>query len=419
MSHYRRKFYRSLLAVLLIALLAGSFSYAAVWICGELGQIGQFVQPAGGFPSQSSSLSSQENLDFSVESTAESSQLMSESDRFEAYYSQAETILAQMTVSEKIGQLFLVDFPDGDPQEWISQYHPAGLILFSKTISNQTPDSLRELLADCNAWSKIPLTFAVDEEGGEVVRISQYSAFRQTPFSSPQSLIQQGGIDALAADALEKSEFLLDLGIQLNLAPVCDVAETPQDYIYSRTLGLDAEQTAEGITAIVTAMEQTGISCALKHFPGYGGNPDTHSGTAMDSRSYSELSQRDFLPFQAGIQAGAEIVLVSHNTLTALDPQYPASLSPEIHRILREDLNFTGIIATDDLEMDALDSYGENAALLAFEAGNNLILIKDLPAGVAAIQSAVDDGSITEEMLDAAIKPTIAWKLEKNIFPSN
>ena len=148
---------------------------------------------------------------------------------------------------------------------------------------------------------------------------------------------------------------------------------------------------------MVEAMEAAGISSCLKHFPGYGGNADTHTGTAVDDRSLDTFRQEDFLPFQAGIDAGADAVLVSHNIVTAMDPDRPASLSPEVHRLLREELGFTGIVLTDALEMDAIQNFSgaENPAVLALQAGNDLILYRDGAAAYHALEDAWNAGTIT------------------------
>lgn len=414
MSHIRKKFYQSLMIAGTIAILTGALCYSVIWISAEIGQRSA-LQEVQATVSSAISVSTSDTIP--GESQADEPAPVENTNRFAKTQEQAKDILAQMNLTEKIGQLFLIDLAETEPQQEISLYQPAGIILFAKDVAELTPDTLRALLQQLNSYSKIPLAVATDEEGGEIVRISKYPAFRDSPFSSPQTLFQQGGVDSLAADASEKSRFLLDLGINLNLSPVCDVSQDPQNYIYNRTLGVDATETAMSIAVVVQSMENAGISCALKHFPGYGPNPDSHTGSVTDTRSRDDFTEQDFLPFQAGIEAGAEVVLVSHNIVTAFDPEYPASLSPEIHRILREELNFTGLIMTDDLAMEATAAFGEEAVLLAFQAGNNLILTREPDTAVGVIQSAIEEGIITEDMLDQAILPTIAWKLEKGIFP--
>ena len=149
-------------------------------------------------------------------------------------------------------------------------------------------------------------------------------------------------MDAILQDARQKSVTLLDLGVNVNFAPVADVSTDPSDFMYDRSFGQDAQATADYVAQVVGVMEQEHIGSVLKHFPGYGSNEDTHTGIAVDERPYETFQTSDFLPFQAGIQAGADAVLVSHNVVTALDGTLPASLSPAVHQVLREELGFDG-----------------------------------------------------------------------------
>lgn len=337
---------------------------------------------------------------------------------FGDYYEEAQKILDGMTNSEKLGQLLLTRVPDKEVFSAIETYQPAGFVLFSKDFENLTADQVRQNLAEYQSYAKLPLVFAVDEEGGEIVRASKYSSLRETPFPAPQDVYAKGGLQALEADATEKSAFLLDLGIQMNLAPVCDVTSDTNAYIYPRTFGVSAEETANCVRTVVSAMETSGISSCLKHFPGYGGNLDTHTGISVDDRPLSQFQANDFLPFQAGIEAGADAILVSHNIVNCMDDTLPASLSPEVHRVLREDLGFTGIILTDDLAMDAISQAadGESPAVLALRAGNNLMIVTDFAVAYRDLESAWNAGAITTDQIDAAVLRTIAWKLYKGIM---
>ena len=197
--------------------------------------------------------------------------------------------------------------------------------------------------------------------------------------SSPQALYSEGGFDRITSDTAEKDALLRDLGINVNFAPVCDVSTDPSDFIYARSFGMDAEQTGEYVRTVVTQMVSDKTGMVLKHFPGYGNNADTHTGIAIDERPMDTFRQSDFLPFQAGIASGAQSVLVSHNVVNCMDADRPASLSAEVHRILREELGFDGVILTDDLIMDAIRDYtgGENAAVLAVQAGNDMLTSSD------------------------------------------
>lgn len=185
------------------------------------------------------------------------------------------TLMSGMTDEEKVGQLFFARCPVAGEAEQAAQYHLGGYVLFGRNFSSKTPETLREMLAQCQAASKVPMLMGVDEEGGTVVRASYYQQFRQSRFLSPQKLIQAGGMDAVTGDAREKATFLKDLGLNVNLAPVCDVAPDKDNYMYPRTFGVGAADTADYVRAVVEQTQENGVGCVLKHFPGYGGNGDT------------------------------------------------------------------------------------------------------------------------------------------------
>ena len=291
---------------------------------------------------------------------------------------------------------------------------PAGYILFARDIDGKTAQQVKESLQSFQNASNVPMIFGVDEEGGTVVRVSSNPLIADHKFQSPQTVYAQGGMSAIIEDTKEKSQLLLSLGIHLNLAPVADVSFQETDFIYDRTFGQDAESTADYISTVVTTMNEEGISSTLKHFPGYGNNEDTHTGIAYDNRPMSTFESSDFLPFLAGIKAGAPAVLVSHNIVNCMDSGAPASLSKEVHRILREELGFTGVIMTDDLAMQAIPSYtgGQDPSIMAFQAGNDILLTSDLEGGVAAIKQAVTDGTITEQEINERVLRVLAWKLQ-------
>ena len=322
-------------------------------------------------------------------------------------------LLSSMTTEEKVGQLFFARFPeDSDALEEIKQCRPGGYLLFGVNFESSTPSGIQKTLADCQAASSIPLLFGVDEEGGTVVRASKYPAFRPSPFASPQELFREGGMQAVADDAKEKSVFLKKLGFTVNFAPVCDVSTHQKDFMFVRSFGRDANQTAEYVRTVVSAMQGTGVAPVLKHFPGYGDNVDTHTGIAIDERSTNQFWAEDFLPFQAGIEAGAPAVLVSHNIVNCMDAEYPASLSKKVHEILRDDLGFTGVIMTDDLAMQAVSSYAgeQQVAVQAVLAGNDLLISSDLPAQYESVLSAVREGVISQQILDNAVLHVLWFK---------
>ena len=330
-----------------------------------------------------------------------------------------EELLAGMTAEEKAGQVLLAQCPDADAALVIAQYHLGGVLLFGRDFEGETPDSVRKTIQTYQNYAKIPLLIAVDEEGGTVCRVSGKPGFRDSRFPSPRKLYAEEGLVGLMDTEAEKCDLLSGLGINLNLAPVCDITENRGSFLYDRSLGLSPEETAMVIRAMVTVMVNENMGCALKHFPGYGENGDTHTGIAVDERSIETFYSRDFLPFVAGIKAGAGGVLVSHNTVLCMDETYPASLSPEVHRILREELGFEGVAITDDLTMSAISGQfgAEEAVILALNAGNDLLCCSDYETAYRAILRGLEEGTIPVERLDEAVLRVLRWKQSLGILP--
>ena len=329
-----------------------------------------------------------------------------------------EDLLASMTTEEKVGQLFFVRCPESGAVEDISTYHLGGYLLFGRDFQDKTADdviqTIRAYQSAAEADTGIALLIGVDEEGGTVVRVSSNPHLRGSKFQSPQKLLAAGGTEALVADAADKDALLKALGINVNLAPVADVSTDPADFIYDRTCGLDAAGTADCVAAVVGQMAADGMGSVLKHFPGYGNNVDTHTGIAVDQRSLESFRQSDFLPFAAGIEAGdgTAAVLVSHNILTAVDDSLPASLSPAVHDLLRTELSFPGVAMTDDLAMDAVAAYSEDGAVavMALQAGNDLIITTDYRTQIPKVIEAVENGTVSMETVDTACRRVLEWK---------
>lgn len=331
-------------------------------------------------------------------------------DLFTEFYGQAESLLQGMTLEEKVGQMFLVRFPEDGVIEEIKNYNPGGYILFSENFKNETPNSILQKLQECQKASKVKLILGVDEEGGKVVRVSKYEAFRSSRFLSPQEIWAEGQLPAILRDSTEKSNLLKSIGLNMNLAPVVDVPTQSTSYIYDRSYGRGVEKTSIYTAELIKTMNSDGMISVMKHFPGYGDNVDTHTGIAIDERPYDTFKSSDFLPFMSGIEAGGPCILVSHNIVKSMDSDRPASLSKNVHDILRNELNFSGIIITDDLFMDAIKEYVEDAAVQAVLAGNDMIISSDFIEQRQEILEAVRQGKISEEQIDEAVMRILAWK---------
>ena len=318
--------------------------------------------------------------------------------------------IANMTLEEKVGQLFFVRCPETGAAEDVKNYHLGGLLLFGRDYKDAggawlTEDAFTSALASYQAAADIPLFIGSDEEGGTVTRASKNPNLFSAPLPSPQELYTAEGMDGLLSTTRTYNEQLKALGINVNFAPVCDVSTDKNDFIYARSFGKDAQTTADYIAKAVTEYEAAGVACVLKHFPGYGNNVDTHTGIAVDERSYETFETADLLPFSAGIAAGAPFVLVSHNIVNCMDASFPASLSPKVHEILRGTLGFDGLIVTDDLAMDAVKSYAQDGsvAVLALQAGNDMIVTTDYRTQIPQVIAAVQSGEIDEREIDAHV----------------
>lgn len=326
-------------------------------------------------------------------------------------------MLDNMNVEEKVGQMFMVRVPKENADKRVSEYHLGGYIMFGRDFDNKTKEEVINNIASWQEASDIPMLIGVDEEGGTVNRLSTNTEFRSEPFKSSQELYKEGGFDLIYEDTIIKANFLKELGINVNFAPVVDVSINPDDYIYKRSFGKNANLTSEYAEVVVRAMKESNIASVLKHFPGYGNNTDTHTGIAIDNRTLETFKENDFLPFEAGIKAGANMVLVSHNIVTNMDSNNPASLSTRVHEILRNDLGFAGVIITDDLYMDAISkNYDSSVAVLAILAGNDLICTTDFESQIPEVIAAVEDGTISIDRINESVRRILELKLELNLI---
>jgi len=326
--------------------------------------------------------------------------------------------LSSMTLAEKVGQLFFARCPTENAAADAAAYHLGGYILFGRDFKGKTANEIIQTVASYQdaaaADTGIPLLIGVDEEGGTVVRVSSNEHLRSQRFASPQKIHAASGMGGIVADTLEKDRLLQALGVNVNLAPVADVSTDPADFIYARSFGKDAAATADYIRAVVSRMTADRMGSVLKHFPGYGSNADTHTDIVTDPRPMETFLTSDFLPFAAGIEAGGGTasVLVSHNIVTAMDAALPASLSPAVHTVLRDQLGFDGVIMTDDLAMDAVAAYAADgsAATLALLAGNDMIITSDHRSHVPQVIAAVNSGLLPESVIDDACTRVLLWK---------
>ena len=329
-----------------------------------------------------------------------------------------QLLLESMTLEDRVGQLFLARCNSATAVEDAAKYHLGGYVLFGIDFEDKDPQTVRNNIASYQEAAKIPLLIAVDEEGGTVTRVSRYPQFRSSNFPSPRNLYNQGGLDLVLETEAEKCELLTSLGINVNLGPVCDISTQPGAILYQRSLGQSPEITSDFIAQTVQVMAEHHVGSVLKHFPGYGNNADTHVQIAYDDRSLESLESCDLIPFRAGMDAGADAIMVAHTIVREIDPDTPASLSPAVHQYLRQEMGYDGVITTDDLVMDAIaKQYGAGeAAVLAVLAGNDVLCCTEYAVQYEAVLEAVLTGRIDFYDLNDAVMRILRWKQELGLL---
>nr|WP_242550435.1 glycoside hydrolase family 3 N-terminal domain-containing protein [Enterococcus sp. MJM16] len=328
-----------------------------------------------------------------------------------------DKLLATMTVEEKVGQLFMARVPEQNQVADIQNYHLGGYLLFDRDMENRGQADVKQVIESYQEASKTPMFIGSDEEGGIVSRLSR-NQIVSPAFKSPQELYQENGWEGITQEIDRKAQVFGELGIQLGMFPDADVSTDPQSFIYDRTIGMDAEGTSHYVKLSVEEMKKQKLGSTLKHFPGYGNNRDSHVEIVTDDRSLDELRKSDFLPFEAGIRAGADSIMVSHNIVQAIDGDRPASISKPVHDVIRNELGFRGVIMTDDMDMAGLANFisQEEAGLQALQAGNDMILSSSYSTQIPYILEAIKKGEYSEEQLEQSVERLLTWKVELGLI---
>ena len=291
------------------------------------------------------------------------------------------------------------------------------MIYFSKNIVS--PDQCIKMISGIQSYSGIPLFISVDEEGGRVARIANNRLMGTTKFpgmSSIKTTNEAYNVGFTIGNDIKR------LGFNLDFAPIADIFSNPfNTVIGDRAFGSDANETATLVEYAVKGFNDSNVLCTLKHFPGHGDtSTDTHYGYAETLKTLEELADFEFLPFESGINAGADFVMLGHiSAPNVTGNSLPATLSKEIVLILRRQIGFEGIIITDSMSMQAITNLytSAHAAVMAVQAGVDMILIpENLTEAANGIIDAVNDGTITEERINQSVLKILQIKLEKGII---
>lgn len=328
-----------------------------------------------------------------------------------------DEMIAEMPLAEKVAGLFFVT-PEAitgvsaavqageGTKTALEKYPVGGLIYFDKNIKSS--EQIAEMIRNSQAYSKYPLFIGVDEEGGSVNRVAK-AGLAQVQSSAAQ-IGATGDPENAYATGAEIGTYLSELGFNINFAPVADLSNVDGSVMKERSYGKDALQVAPYVTAMMNGLQENGITACLKHFPGIGSTTaDTHKGLAAVTRTAEELRSQELEVFKAGIEAGAQMIMVGHVTVPALDEDdNPASLSKAmITDVLRGELEYEGVVITDALNMSAISEYysSEQAAIMALKAGCDMILMpENFLQAYAGVMTAVADGTISEQRVNDSLK---------------
>lgn len=344
-----------------------------------------------------------------------------------------ETMLEQMTMREKVAQLFFVT-PEaltgvsgvtvaGEiTAVSFAEYPVGGIIYFSQNI--QSRRQLSEMLSGMQEISMerlgIPVFLGVDEEGGTVVRVGQSGVSDIPAIGDMFSIGSTGNAEEAYDIGRQIGGYLSELHFNVNFAPVADIYSNPDNTVIgSRSFGYDAATVASMVCKEVEGLQEQGVSATLKHFPGHGNTAeDSHMGFARNYCSLDELRANELIPFQEGIKVGTDFVMVGHISLpNILEDDTPASLSKTmVTNILRGELGFQGVIITDALNMGAIvyNYTSGDAAVRAIEAGADMLLMPaDFQTAYEAVCLAVESGRISSERLDESVLRILKIKMEK------
>lgn len=335
--------------------------------------------------------------------------------------------ISEMTLREKVGQLFNVRAEDLDltssytitagstvVTEGFNRYPCGGITLFAANIKN--PEQIKALTKYLHGLGNYPL-ICVDEEGGRVARIANNSNFNVVKYAS-MSAVGATGDPKKAYEAGDNIGSYLSLyGFDVDLAPVSDVNTNPENVVIGdRAFGSSPQLVADMASQFLLGLQKESVEGCLKHFPGHGDTKaDTHYGYAESLKTWDELKDCEMIPFQKGIATGAQMVMTAHVCLpNVTGGSIPSTLSPMIlGDILRGRLGFKGVIITDSMGMGAItQQYSpEEAAIVAIEAGVDIVLDPaDYVSAFEAVVSAVESGRISMARIDESVSRVLELK---------
>ncbi|NJW53393.1 glycoside hydrolase family 3 N-terminal domain-containing protein [Salinimicrobium oceani] len=333
----------------------------------------------------------------------------------EAQRQWVDSIYAQMSLQEKVGQLFMIDVFSSDPdeklnkaRELVKQHHVGGVI-FSKG----GPLRQAKINNELQEYSKIPLLIGMDVEWGLAMRLDSTYAF---PWNMTLGAIQDDKlIEEVGAGIARHSK---RLGVHINFAPVVDINTNPENPIIgNRSFGENKSNVTRKSAALMRGLQRENVLSGAKHFPGHGDTEkDSHKTLPTIDFSRDRIFREELFPYRQLIEEGLTGVMVAHLNVPSLEQRdnFPSSLSHDIVTgILKEEMEFNGLIITDALNMKGVADFDEpgEIELAAFLAGNDILLFsEDVPKATAKIIEALHLGLFTEERLAHSVRKILYAK---------
>lgn len=324
--------------------------------------------------------------------------------------------VSKMSLEQKVAQMFFVVCPDSGAVSLLDRYQVGGYFLENKDFKNKSRNTVIANIKAYQAAVKIPLLIMVNEEGGKETSVS--NNLRSNRFRLAQNVFKSGGMDSIIADTTEKTEFLQAFGINVNMNPVADLPDSSEDFIYERSFGTDVDETSNYVKSVVKVMKGLKMGSVLKHFPGYGNTPDTNDLIYHDTRDYDVIMDEDIKPFKAGVETGANCILVGHNIVDVIDNQNPGSLSSNMISLVRKELEYNGVIMSDNISKATSAAFGsaEEVAIKSVQAGNDMIITDNPQEHIEAIINAAKSNQIDLNDLDKSVMRILAWKSQLDLY---
>ena len=327
---------------------------------------------------------------------------------------QIESLMEQMSLEEKIAQMLILTNAntsvDETLKETLSKIKPGGFIIMKDNIT--TFDQTKEYIADLKKYSEIPPIIATDQEGGSVQRLQSLTDIQATNIPYMYDLGKTNDEDLAYQVGKVMAEEMRTLGINVVFAPVLDIYSNENNTVIGkRSFGTSPDLVSKMALSLARGLEDNEVIATYKHFPGHGDTTtDSHIDLPILDKSYQDLLQEELIPFEEAIKNNAKIIMVGHIALPEITKdETPASLSKKIITdILKEDMNYQGLVITDALNMKALTNYysEEEIYTKAIEAGVDLLLMpKDAKSAIEIIKN-----NVSEERIEESVKRILEFK---------